>query len=76
MANQRKRSSSGNCHSRQLIKLQISYATFQQWKVQYNAELKMLTWLHCEKDMGNAHVVSLWCEICQSYERKIAAKRI
>ena len=68
MADRRKHSSSGDCHSSsssKTVKRQISYATFQKWQVQYYAERKTLTWLHCDKDTGNTHVVSLlWCEVC------------
>jgi len=74
--NAMKRTSSGDSSSSKAPKRQISYTTFQKWQVQYNNEHKTLTWLRCDKDTGDARVVSLlWCEVCRRYERKICSQK-
>jgi len=72
----KKQASCGDSSSSKTVKRQISYTTFQKWQAQYNTDHKTLTWLCCDKETGNACIVSLlWCEVCQSYERKICSNK-
>ena len=72
----RKRASCGDSSSSKTVKQQIRYTTLQKWQAQYNTDHKTLTWLHCDKETGNARIVLLlWCEVCRSYERKICSNK-
>ena len=76
MSDHRKRSSSGDSSGSKVVKRQIGYKTFEKWQVQYNTKHRTLTWLRCDTERGNACVISLlWCEVCQSYERKICSQK-
>ena len=75
MSDHRKRSFSGDSSGSKVVKCQIGYKTFEKWQVQYNTEHRTLTWLRCDTERGNARVVSLWCEVCRSYERKICSHK-
>jgi len=57
-------------------KRQVTEATFDRWKSQYDKEHQSLLWLSCEKDPSDRRLISkLFCEICKRYESKIEGMR-
>ncbi len=57
-------------------KRQVSIATFERWKSQFDREHHSLLWLSCKKDPSDRSIVStLYCEVCQKYESKIEGLR-
>ena len=51
-------------------KRQITLATFNKWKVQFNRDYNSLSWLRCETN-DDALVEKLWCHACRKYESYI-----
>ncbi len=57
-------------------KRQVSFATFERWKSQFDREHHSLLWLSCKKDPSDRSIVStLYCEVCQKYESKFEGLR-
>ena len=58
-------------------KRQVSFATFQKWKMELDRECKTLSWLDCETSgVGSKKsVVKLKCKVCVQYQTKIEGRR-
>lgn len=57
-------------------KRQVTVATFQKWKREYNREHQSLLWLRCDIDKSDKSLVAtLWCELCRQHEDRIRSKR-
>ena len=51
------------------MKRQVTIATFNKWKTQFEQEHKTLSWLHCNDD--KLLIPLLWCQACRTHEHLI-----
>ena len=57
-------------------KRQVTVATFEKWKREYNREHQSLSWLRCDKDKSDKSLVAtLWCELFRQHEDRIRSMR-
>ena len=53
-------------------KRQVTVATFNKWKSQFECEHETLLWLRCDEDVDDKTLVAvLWCQACRTHERSI-----
>ena len=74
----RKRAGSGSKSSgaSKKVKRQVTVATFEKWKREYNREHQRLSWLQCDKDKHDKTLVSTsWCELSRHHEGRIQSMR-
>ena len=53
-------------------KRQVTVATVNKWKSQFEREHETLLWLGCDEDADNKFLIAvLWCQACRTHERSI-----
>ena len=71
-----KRGHEGPTTSSKKQKRQVTVATFEKWKSQYELQYKTLSWLKCDIDTDDKTLVSsLWCQACRKHERSITGMK-
>ena len=57
-------------------KRQVSVATFNKWKSQYERDHQAMSWLRCDIDQQDRSLVAqLWCEACRKHEGAITGMK-
>ena len=72
MASKRQAAAEKLGESSKKAKRQVTVATFNKWKSQFEREHETLSWLRCDEDADDKSLVAvLWCQACRTHERSI-----
>ena len=69
-------SGSSSSSSSKKPKRQVSVATFDKWRREYERDYQAMSWLRCDVDQQNKSLVAqLWCDACRNHEGAITGMK-